>query len=304
MNNSDKFHDSAYLRLLRTILNDGVQKGDRTGTGTISTFAQQMRFDISNGSIPLLTTKKMHLKSIIHELLWFLKGDTNIKYLNDNGVRIWDEWADEYGNLGPVYGAQWSNWEKISRMRINYETDPPEATIETKGIDQIAQVIDTLRTNPNDRRMIVSAWNVADIEDMKLPPCPVLFQFYSRELTESEQPFVEGIPQQRALSCHLYQRSCDTFLGVPFNIAQYSILVHMIAQVTDHVAEEFIWTGGDVHLYNNHIEQVEEQLRRPPYPSPSIILNPLVEEINDFKYEDFTLVDYNSHGTIKGIVSV
>lgn len=271
---TEKFHDHEYLDLIRRVLDGGAQKGDRTGTGTISKFAEQLRFDLTGGSIPLLTTKKMHTKSIIHELLWFLDGDTNIKYLNDNGVRIWNEWADDNGDLGPVYGKQWRNWD---------------------GIDQIAQVIEQLRNNPNDRRIIVSAWNVGEIDQMALPPCHAFFQFWSRE--------VEG-EDKRRLSCHLYQRSCDIGLGVPFNIAQYSFLVHMIAQVTNHTAEEFVWTGGDTHIYNNHIDQLTGQLELEPYPSPTLKLNPDVKEIEDFVFEDFEVEGYESHPTIKMSVSV
>lgn len=301
-----KYHDHEYLNLIRRVLESGKQKGDRTGTGTISTFAQQLRFDLTGGSLPLLTSKKMHTKSIIHELLWFLAGDTNVNYLKENGVRIWNEWADENGDLGPVYGKQWRNWD---------------------GIDQIGQVINQLRNNPDDRRIIVSAWNVGEIDKMALPPCHAFFQFWSRELSMEERcklltevPEVEfkyplkdqttaehydnnGVPR-RALSCHLYQRSCDVGLGVPFNIAQYSILVHMIAQVTDHLAEEFVWTGGDTHIYNNHIDQLTGQLELEPFPSPTLKLNPDVKEIDDFVFDDFEVVGYESHPTIKMDVSV
>ena len=306
----EKFHDNEYLQLIRTVLESGAQKGDRTGTGTISKFAMPMRFDLTGGSIPLLTTKKMHTKSIIHELLWFLDGDTNIKYLNDNGVRIWNEWADEEGNLGPIYGAQWRNWGGV-----------PSQFNEGKyigGEDQIARAISQLRNNPNDRRIIVSAWNVGEIDQMALPPCHAFFQFWSRELSCAERMILEGsghfditheildmrgVPR-RALSCHLYQRSCDIGLGVPFNIAQYSFLVHMIAQVTNHVAEEFIWTGGDTHIYNNHIDQLTGQLDLEPFASPTLKLNSDVTEIEDFKFEDFEVVGYESHPTIKMSVSV
>lgn len=283
---AEKYHDNEYLNLIRRILETGVQKGDRTGTGTISKFAEQLRFDLTDGSIPLLTTKKMHTKSIIHELLWFLDGDTNIKYLNDNGVRIWNEWADDDGDLGPIYGAQWRHWGGEPSLFDGKQVG---------GVDQIAQVINQLRNNPNDRRIIVSAWNVGEIEHMALPPCHAFFQFWSREVEGSDK---------RALSCHLYQRSCDTGLGVPFNVAQYSILVHMIAQVTNHFAEEFIWTGGDTHIYNNHIDQLTKQLEITPYPSPTLKINPEVKEIDDFKFEDFEVVGYESHPTIKMSVSV
>ncbi len=325
---NEKFHDEPYLDLVRYILEEGIQKGDRTGTGTLSTFAQQLRFDLTGGTIPLLTTKKMFTRGIIHELIWFLAGDTNIKYLNDNNVHIWDEWADDNGDLGPIYGKQWRDWGGRERVSGN-DGDGEYNIYGTEGIDQIARVIDQLRNNPNDRRIIVSAWNVAEIENMKLPPCHALFQFWSaplsiqkrRDLVDEKDLHGEGnmsvdrhslsedsltqlnIPE-RQLKCHLYQRSCDTFLGVPFNIVQYSILVHMIAHITHHVATEFVWTGGDVHLYNNHIDQANEQLTRKPFPSPILKLNPKVKEIDDFKFEDFEIVGYNHHPTIKAEVSV
>ena len=258
-----------YLDLLRYVLENGVDKMDRTGVGTRSVFGQQMRFDLSRG-FPLMTTKKMHLKSIIHELLWFIKGDTNVKYLQDNGVRIWNEWADENGDLGPIYGSQWRNWNG-------------------EGIDQLAQVVDKLKNNPNDRRMIVSAWNVSKIPDMHLPPCHMMFQFY----------VANG-----KLSCMLYQRSCDMFLGVPFNIASYALLTMMLAQVCNLEPGEFVHTLGDTHIYHNHFEQVKEQLRREPLPLPTMRLNPQVKDINDFKYEDFTLENYECYGAIKAQVAV
>lgn len=261
-----------YHDLLRHILDTGVQKTDRTGTGTISVFGYQMRFDLSEG-FPMVTTKKLHLKSIIYELLWFLNGDTNIKYLNDNGVRIWNEWADENGNLGPVYGRQWRSWAK-----------PDGSTI-----DQISQVVHTLNTNPDSRRMIVNAWNVGELDQMALTPCHCLFQFY----------VADG-----RLSCQLYQRSADTFLGVPFNIASYALLTMMIAQVCHLEPGEFIHTFGDVHLYNNHIEQAQLQLTRSPKSLPKMILNPDVKSIFDFKFEDFTLIDYHPDPHIKATVSV
>ncbi|MBK8053369.1 MAG: thymidylate synthase [Saprospiraceae bacterium] len=261
-----------YHDLLRHILDTGVQKTDRTGTGTISVFGYQMRFDLSEG-FPMVTTKKLHLKSIIYELLWFLNGDTNIKYLNDNGVRIWNEWADENGNLGPVYGRQWRSWAK-----------PDGSTI-----DQISQVVHTLNTNPDSRRMIVNAWNVGELDQMALTPCHCLFQFY----------VADG-----RLSCQLYQRSADTFLGVPFNIASYALLTMMIAQVCHLEPGEFIHTFGDVHLYNNHIEQAQLQLTRSPKSLPKMILNPDVKSIFDFKFEDFTLIDYHPDPHIKAAVSV
>lgn len=284
-----KYHDEPYLKLVSRILSEGAEKGDRTGTGTRSLFAQQMRFDLSDMSIPLLTTKKMHVRSIIYEILWYLRGDTNIAYLNDNNVRIWDEWADENGDLGPVYGAQWRRWSKYDHSVVDYTGDKIKCEPRYTEIDQIAQIIHQLRTNPNDRRIIVSAWNVSQIDEMKLPPCHLLFQFWAHD---------------NKLSCHLYQRSCDTFLGVPFNIVQYSILTHMVAQVVGMEAAEFVWTGGDVHLYNNHLEQAKTQLTRKPFPSPSLRLNSDVKEIDDFKYEDFEIVDYESHSAIKADVSV
>lgn len=258
-----------YLDLLRDVLENGVDKMDRTGVGTRSVFGRQMRFDLNEG-FPLMTTKKMHLKSIIYELLWFLKGDTNIKYLQENGVRIWNEWADENGDLGPVYGSQWRNWNG-------------------EGIDQIAEVIEKLKKTPNDRRLIVSAWNVGKIAQMHLPPCHMMFQFYVAN---------------NKLSCMLYQRSCDMFLGVPFNIASYALLTMMIAQVCGYELGEFIHTLGDTHIYHNHFEQVREQLSRKPLKLPKMKINPLVKDINDFKYEDFELQNYESYAAIKGQVAV
>ncbi|MCX2739286.1 thymidylate synthase [Pontibacter anaerobius] len=261
-----------YLDLMQHILDTGVRKEDRTGTGTLSVFGYQMRFDLQQG-FPLVTTKKVHLRSIIHELLWFLKGDTNIKYLKENGVSIWDEWADENGDLGPVYGSQWRNWP----------------TPDGRHIDQITQVVNQLKNNPDSRRIIVSAWNVAEIEHMKLPPCHAFFQFY----------VAEG-----KLSCQLYQRSADVFLGVPFNIASYALLVLMMAQVTGLEPGEFIWTGGDTHLYLNHLEQAQLQLTREPRELPQMKLNPDVQDIFGFKFEDFELVNYNPHPGIKAPVAV
>lgn len=262
-----------YLELLDRILKEGVQKGDRTGTGTISVFGNQMRFNMEDG-FPCLTTKKLHLKSIIHELLWFLKGDTNVKYLQENGVRIWNEWADpETGDLGHIYGYQWRHWP-------DYEGG---------YIDQIQEVVNTLKNNPDSRRIIVSAWNVADLKNMNLPPCHTFFQFY--------------VAADR-LSLQLYQRSADTFLGVPFNIASYSLLLMMMAQVTGYKAGDFVYTTGDTHLYLDHIEQAKLQLTREPRPLPKMLINPEVKNIFDFKYEDFTLVDYNPHPHIAGKVSV
>ena len=261
-----------YLDLLNRILTEGEKKEDRTGTGTISIFGNQMRFNLDEG-FPLLTTKKLHLKSIIYELLWFLKGDTNVKYLQDNGVRIWNEWADENGELGPIYGHQWRSWPDY------------------KGgsIDQIQNVINQIKNNPDSRRMIVSAWNVADIDEMKLPPCHCLFQFY--------------VADDR-LSLQLYQRSADTFLGVPFNIASYSLLLMMMAQVTGLKVGDFIHTTGDTHIYLNHIEQVKLQLSREPRKLPTMKINPDVKNIFDFKYEDFELEDYNPWPHISGAVAI
>ncbi len=261
-----------YLELLQHIIDNGVSKSDRTGTGTISCFGYQMRFDLNKG-FPLVTTKKLHVKSIIYELLWFLKGDTNIAYLKEHGVRIWDEWADANGNLGPVYGHQWRNW-----------TGP-----DGKTYDQVADVLHQLKTNPDSRRMIINAWNVADLPQMKLSPCHALVQFY--------------VANGR-LSCQLYQRSADVFLGVPFNIASYSLLTMMIAQVCGLGLGEFIHTFGDVHLYNNHTEQAKLQLTRAPYPLPKLILNPEVKDLFSFRYEDFTLEGYQHHPTIAAPVAV
>ncbi len=261
-----------YHDLLRHILDNGVKKEDRTGTGTISVFGYQMRFDLSEG-FPVLTTKKLHLRSIIHELLWFLQGDTNIKYLKENGVGIWDEWADENGDLGPVYGHQWRSW--------------PGKNGET--IDQITKVVDQIKRNPDSRRLIVSAWNVADVDNMALPPCHSLFQFY----------VADG-----KLSCQLYQRSADTFLGVPFNIASYALLTMMIAQVCDLEPGEFVHTFGDTHLYLNHLEQAQLQLTRDFRPLPIMKINPEVKDIFSFKYEDFELINYDPHPHIKAAVAV
>ncbi|WP_121612097.1 thymidylate synthase [Mesobacillus foraminis] len=261
-----------YLDLCRHVLENGTTKEDRTGTGTVSTFGYQMRFDLKEG-FPLVTTKKLHLKSIIHELLWFLDGDTNVKYLQEHGVRIWNEWADENGELGPVYGHQWRSWP----------------TPDGGSIDQISNVINQLKNNPDSRRMIVSAWNVADVENMALPPCHCLFQFY----------VADG-----KLSCQLYQRSADIFLGVPFNIASYALLTLMIAQVCDLEPGEFIHTLGDAHIYFNHLDQVKLQLSREPRRLPKMKLNPDVKDIFGFRYEDFLLEDYEPHPHIKGVVSV
>ncbi|ADQ81772.1 thymidylate synthase [Riemerella anatipestifer] len=261
-----------YLDLLQHILDHGTDKTDRTGTGTRSVFGYQLRYDLSKG-FPLVTTKKVHLKSIIYELLWFLKGDTNIKYLNDNGVSIWDEWADDNGNLGPVYGAQWRSWKGANG----------------KVIDQISEVIHQIKTNPDSRRLIVSAWNAAEIPNMALAPCHALFQFY----------VADG-----RLSLQLYQRSADVFLGVPFNIASYALLTMMVAQVCGLQVGEYIHSFGDVHIYNNHFEQVQKQLSREPRPLPTMKLNPSVKDLFDFKFEDFTLENYHPHSGIKAPVAV
>ena len=261
-----------YLDLMRHVRDHGVDKSDRTGTGTRSVFGHQMRFDL-NAGFPLVTTKKCHLKSIIHELLWFLQGDTNIKYLQDNCVRIWDEWADENGDLGPVYGYQWRNWPAPNG----------------ESIDQISKLIEMIKSNPDSRRLIVSAWNPALVDAMALPPCHALFQFY----------VADG-----KLSCQLYQRSADIFLGVPFNIASYALLTMMVAQVCDLQLGDFIWSGGDCHLYSNHMQQVEEQLSREPLPLPTMRINPQVKSIFDFTFADFELCDYQAHPHIKAQVAV
>ncbi len=262
----------AYHDLLRHILQHGTRKSDRTGTGTISVFGYQMRFNLADG-FPLVTTKKVHLRSIIHELIWFLNGDTNIKYLKENGVSIWDEWADPNGDLGPVYGKQWRSWAAPDGLMI----------------DQISEVVNTLKKNPDSRRIIVSAWNPADIPDMALAPCHCLFQFY----------VADG-----KLSCQLYQRSADVFLGVPFNIASYALLTLMLAQVCDLEPGDFVWTGGDTHLYVNHLEQVDLQLSREPRPLPTMKINPAVRDIFSFKYEDFELLNYEPWPAIKAPVAV
>lgn len=303
------YHDYEYLKLVQDILENGVRKENRTGVDTFAVFSRQMRFKLDNGSIPLLTTKKMHTRSIIYEILWYLQGGDNIKYLNENGVRIWDEWSDENGYLGPIYGYQWRKWPKATNAVVVWEADKVRANIIWEHIDQIAELIHKLRTNPNDRRLIVSAWNVAELDTMALPPCHYTFQFYTRPRTQSEvdatlySDYPQGIPRY-ALSCMLNQRSCDTGLGVPFNIVQYSILVRMVAHVCNMVPDEFIWNGGDVHIYENHIEQLKEQVLRVPYPSPKLKLNPDVKEIDDFKYEDFEIVDYEHHPLIRMEVAV
>lgn len=261
-----------YLDLLQHVLETGVRKEDRTGTGTISTFGYQMRFNLQDG-FPVVTTKKLHLKSIIHELLWFLNGDTNTKYLTDNGVRIWNEWADENGDLGHIYGYQWRSWPDYNGGHV----------------DQITQAVETIKSNPDSRRIIVSAWNVADLPNMNLPPCHAFVQFY----------VADG-----KLSCQLYQRSADSFLGVPFNIASYALFTMMMAQVTGLEVGDFVHTFGDLHIYTNHLEQVKLQLSREPYPLPQMKINPGVKNIFDFKYDDFELVNYQAHPHIKGEVAV
>ncbi|MDX1628154.1 MAG: thymidylate synthase [Fulvivirga sp.] len=261
-----------YLDLMQDILDNGVKKSDRTGTGTYSVFGRQMRFDLQQG-FPLITTKKLHIRSIVHELLWFLSGDTNIKYLKENGVSIWDEWADENGDLGPVYGHQWRSWP----------------TPDGGKVDQISQVIDQIKNKPDSRRHIVSAWNPSEVSKMALPPCHALFQFY----------VAEG-----KLSCQLYQRSADYFLGVPFNIASYALLVHMFAQQCDLKPGEFVWTGGDVHLYSNHIEQAKTQLSREPLPLPQLKIKRKPDSIFDYKFEDFEIVNYEAHPNIKAPIAV
>src|SRR6266481_7567305 len=261
-----------YLDFMRYVRDHGLRKDDRTRTGTLSVFGYQLRVDLAAG-FPLLTTKKVHTKSIIHELLWFLAGDTNVRYLRDNGVTIWDEWADASGDLGPIYGYQWRSWPA------------PDG----RHIDQLSEVLAQIRKNPNSRRLIVSAWNVGDIPRMKLPPCHAFFQFYVADAK---------------LSCQLYQRSADIFLGVPFNIASYALLTHLVAQQTGLGVGDFVWTGGDCHLYLNHLEQVEEQLTRRPYPLPVMTLNPEVMDIFGFRYEDFTLENYQAHPHIKAPVAV
>ncbi|MDJ0904909.1 MAG: thymidylate synthase [Woeseiaceae bacterium] len=261
-----------YLDLMRDVRDNGIKKEDRTGTGTLSKFGHQMRFDLGEG-FPVVTTKKLHLRSIVYELLWFLRGDSNIQYLKDNGVSIWDEWADENGDLGPVYGVQWRSWP----------------TPDGGHVDQISQIVEQIKSNPDSRRIMLSAWNVAEIENMALPPCHCLFQFW----------VAEG-----KLSCQLYQRSCDIFLGVPFNIASYSLLTHMLAQQCDLNVGDFVWTGGDCHLYLNHLEQADEQLQREPLPLPRLAIKRRPPSIFDYEYEDFEILNYQAHPHIKAAVAV
>ena len=261
-----------YLDMMRHVRENGAEKGDRTGTGTLSVFGYQMRFDLAKG-FPMVTTKKLHTRSIIHELLWFLSGDSNVRYLKENGVSIWDEWADENGELGPVYGVQWRSWP----------------TPDGRHIDQISDLVERIRSNPDSRRLLVNAWNVAYVDQMALPPCHCLFQFY----------VADG-----KLSCQLYQRSADIFLGVPFNIASYALLTHMIAQQTDLQVGEFIWTGGDCHLYLNHLEQADEQLTRQPLPLPTLAIRRRPESLFDYRFEDFEILNYESHPHIRAAVAV
>ena len=330
-----------YLDLLNRVMTKGIRKMDRTGTGTISIFGHQSRYNLQDG-FPCLTTKKLHLRSIIIELLWFLRGETNIKWLNENGVKIWDEWADAQGELGPVYGYQWRSWpspaifEPTADFATGKKCDDEGEYLPGPSIDQISNVIARIKSKPDDRRLIVSAWNPAQIDQMKLPPCHCLFQFYTRELSFADRSSrskkkstfrgtieygnalrgdaeaiaafhaqfdAEGVPR-RYLDCQLYQRSCDSFLGIPFNIASYALLTMMVAQVCDMLPGEFIWTGGDVHVYSNHFDQVNLQLSRDCRPLPTMKINPDVKDIFSFKYEDFTLEGYDPHPHIAGAVSV
>lgn len=335
-------HDTPYLEFMRHVLErkgKTVIKQDRTGTGTNSTFGYQMRFDLQEG-FPLLTTKKVHIKSVIHELLWFLSGSTNIAYLKENGVSIWDEWADENGELGPVYGYQWRSWPgRITKIAdgdtqftncdsINWLEVEPNARVEHEGIDQISNVLEQLRTSPDSRRMVVSAWNPALVDQMALPPCHALFQFYTRPMTLAERShiyagkvgtynhidslrvdqwdsiFDEANIPSRYLDCQLYQRSADIFLGVPFNIASYALLVHMIGHQLNMLPGDFVWTGGDCHLYSNHLEQAALQLSRAPRMSPTLKINRKPDSLFDYKFEDFEIVGYDPHPGIKAPVAV
>lgn len=325
------FHDEEYIDLVNYVLDNGTEKPNRTGTNTIGVFGYQMKFDLRDHSIPLLTTKKMHSKSIIHELLWFLKGDTNIKYLNDNGVTIWDEWADSNGNLGPIYGSQWRKWPThtfVQGHAFGYEWVPDGCGL--GYVDQIAQVIQKLKTNPLDRRLLVSAWNVGEINEMMLPPCHYSFQLYARPLIVNERLTVatqkynpndifemceetdKSIPAildqykipSYELSLLVNQRSCDVFLGVPFNIAQYGILLHMFCEVVKMAPGELIWNGGDVHIYTNHILQCQEQVSRSPVRSPKLAFKREIDNIDDFKYEDFEILSYEHHPAIKAPIAI
>lgn len=321
-----------YKELLQDIMANGTDKGDRTGTGTRSVFGRQMRFDLAQG-FPLLTTKKLHFKSIAVELLWLISGSTNIRFMKDHGVTIWDEWADEKGELGPVYGKQWRAWESpdesntVDSSCLEYSRHRDSSNETFYGVkltDQLKQIIERIMTNPDCRRLIVTAWNPADISKMKLPPCHAFFQFYTRELTLLERRqcmekqgrntrvFIDSLTAdeldmavpRRALSCHMYQRSADTFLGVPYNIASYALLTHMVAHLTEMAAGELVHSFGDVHIYKNHFDQVHEQLSRQPRPLPQISFARKVESIDDFKYEDFVLTGYDPHPAIKALVSV
>lgn len=321
---STTYHDPNYNEMVKYILKNGTRKPNRTGVDTIGVFSYQMRFDLRDGTIPLLTTKKVHTKSIIHELLWMMSGSSNIKYLNDNGVRIWDEWADENGDLGPVYGVQWRKWSTYNIEEFDCPTDDLY-NVEFGEVDQIAQLVDKLKNNPLDRRLIVSAWNVAELPEMKLPPCHYAFQFYVRPLSSHERLFPltktnyippdatseevervldEGNIPKYELSLMLNQRSCDVGLGVPFNMVQYSFLLRMFCEVANMYPGEFIWNGGDTHIYVNHIDVLQEQVAREPYPSPLFKFARKVEDIDDFKYEDFIIEDYESHPAVKMEVAV
>ena len=324
------YHDYPYLALLRRIKSEGRKKGDRTGTGTTAIFGHQMRFSLLGGVVPLLTSKKMFIPAIVHEIIWYLSGSSNIKYLQDNGVRIWNEWADANGDLGPVYGFQWRNWPTYEFEVFDNPSDEPLFYVKEGRIDQIANLIHDLKNSPDSRRLMVTAWNVGQLQDMKLPPCHYTFQFYSEEMTQEERMAyvqssrdlseedmweifsghdVEEILEQwnapkRYLSCMLSQRSADAFLGVPFNIAQYSILTHLFAKLTGMVAKDFIWNGGDCHIYDNLQDQVNEQLSRTPYASPKLKIADTVDNIDNLKYNDFEFIDYEFHPAIKGQVAV
>jgi len=322
-----------YLELLDNIMKNGCEKGDRTGTGTKSIFGTQMRFNLQDG-FPLVTTKKIHFKSVVHELLWILSGNTNIKYLQDNKVKIWDAWADENGNLGPVYGHQWRRWnapKPVSYEKSTYSSSSHSQEMTRETIDQIQNAIDLINSDPKSRRIIVNAWNPADLDEMALTPCHAFFQFNCRPLTKEErikwlmdfdhtihstvalknapeEVFEERMDElnvpKHHLDCHLLQRSVDSLLGLPFNIASYSLLTHMVAQVTNTIPGEFVWTGGDTHIYDNHFDQVNLQLTREPYPLPEIKLNPRITNIDDFKFEDIELINYKCHPRIKAPVAV
>lgn len=291
-------HDETYLDLVSYVLENGVYKPDRTGVGVYSIFDYQMTFDLSDGTIPLLTTKKMHTRSIIHELLWYLRGDTNIKYLNDNGVTIWDEWADSIGNLGPVYGHQWRDWssyELVESDIVDLDGEPLHcrATVSEHHVDQIANLIETLKNNPNDRRMIVSAWNVGQLHQMRLPPCHYSFQCYAKPVDDTYE-----------LSLKIHQRSCDVGLGVPFNIVQYSILLRMIAEVVGMRPGKLIWDGGDIHIYQNHISALDQQLQRTSTGAPTLSFARRISDIDDFQYDDFVITNYHPHPKITMDVAV